>query len=186
MKFNITNNIFININDIFDFFIENEILKKYKTCTNCANLSSLKIQKRGIKKLIIYRCSNSVCRRRESITKSNLNINEQVHIIYLLLNGASYKQLNNFYGISDATILSIKKKLLKCYQDYCNARPVFLGGLGKVVEADETVLSRRGVIRYPTSTDDQLKDTVWIFGAIDAEDKSHFFYNVLKIARKTH
>ncbi|KAG0434553.1 hypothetical protein DMUE_5140, partial [Dictyocoela muelleri] len=40
--------------------------------------------------------------------------------------------------------------------------------------ADETVLSRRGVIRYPTSTDDETKDTMWIFGAIDKNDKRNF------------
>ncbi|KAG0442268.1 hypothetical protein DMUE_0397 [Dictyocoela muelleri] len=95
-------------------------------------------------------------------------------MIFLILSGANYKQLYWYFGVSDKTISLIKKKLHKCYEIYINKRPIFLGGIDEIVEADETVLSRRGVIRYPTSTDDETKDTVWIFGAIDKNDKGNF------------
>ncbi|KAG0436312.1 hypothetical protein DMUE_4284, partial [Dictyocoela muelleri] len=63
---------------------------------------------------------------------------------------------------------------------YSSKIPIFLGGLDKVVEADETVICRRGVIRYPTSTDDETRDTVWIFGALDLSDKSQFLLRRVK------
>ncbi|KAG0424326.1 hypothetical protein DMUE_6096 [Dictyocoela muelleri] len=109
MNFNLTNEIFSDISKLLDFFIENKILNEYKSCNKCSGMMNLKIQKMNKKTTILYRCLNENCRKRNSITRSNLNINELVHIIYLLLNSVNYKQLNNFYGISDATILSIKK-----------------------------------------------------------------------------
>ena len=42
-----------------------------------------------------------------------------------------------------------------------------MGGKGIIVEADETVLCRRGVINNPTSTNDNIAYTVWILGVID-------------------
>ncbi|KAG0440662.1 hypothetical protein DMUE_1572 [Dictyocoela muelleri] len=98
-----------------------------------------------------------------------------IHIIYLILSGANYKQLFWYHGVSDSTIASIKKKLSICYKDFCHTIPVFLGGEGRITEVDDTVISRRGIIRYPTSTDDDTKETIWILGAIDSTDKSQFY-----------
>jgi hypothetical protein len=47
--------------------------------------------------------------------------------------------------------------------------------LGVIIEVDETVLSRRGIIREPTNTDDETPSTVWIVGAVDHTDQKNFF-----------
>ncbi|KAG0421007.1 hypothetical protein DMUE_6317, partial [Dictyocoela muelleri] len=120
------------------------------------------------------------CRKINSITSSNLDITELVHLIYLLLNDSNYRQIKNYYGVSNGTISSIKNKLKICYDLYCNERQIFLGGLDRIVEADETVLSRRGIIKCPTATDDEKKDTIWIFGAIDLIYKSQFILKRIK------
>ena len=52
---------------------------------------------------------------------------------------------------------------------------ISLGGINRIVEADETVISRRGIIRSPTSLDDSVLDTIWILGAVDKEDVFNFF-----------
>lgn len=44
-----------------------------------------------------------------------------------------------------------------------------------MVEADETVLYGRGIIRYSASIEDEIKDTVWIFEAIDSDNKTNFY-----------
>ncbi|KAF0991304.1 hypothetical protein HZS_1137 [Henneguya salminicola] len=54
-------------------------------------------------------------------------------------------------------------------------RPVFIGGLNVIVEADETVLSRRGIIRESTSADDSTPGTVWIVGLIDHSPEKNFY-----------
>ncbi|KAG0442302.1 hypothetical protein DMUE_0371 [Dictyocoela muelleri] len=180
MVLNVFDKIFTDIVHLFDFFIENNILEKYIRCAACDNISELKIFKRGERKTILYRCQNTSCRKKKSLTSSKLELPKIVHIIYFLLNDAKYKQLSKFYDIADSTINSIMKNLHICYKLFCDKRPIFLGGLKKIVEADETVFSRRGIIRYPTSTDDEFKDTIWILGAVDSVDKSHFFLKRVK------
>ncbi len=56
-----------------------------------------------------------------------------------------------------------------------NFRCLLIGGTGKKTEVDETVLCRRGVIRNPSSSDDDIKDTVWILGIIDSQNKDSFY-----------
>ncbi|KAG0432106.1 hypothetical protein DMUE_5519 [Dictyocoela muelleri] len=69
---------------------------------------------------------------------------------------------------------SMQKKLRMAFK-IINARSkILLGGIGRSVEADETVISRRGVIRNPTNIDDSIKDTIWIFGAIDDSPEKNF------------
>lgn len=52
---------------------------------------------------------------------------------------------------------------------------IFLGGLNKIVGADKTVHSKKETIKYPKSTDDDVKDTVCILGAKYSVLKSLFF-----------
>ncbi|KAG0434099.1 hypothetical protein DMUE_5301, partial [Dictyocoela muelleri] len=126
------------------------------------------------KKTLVYRCINSTCRKRKALINTKLNFPTLVHIIYLLLARTSYKQLFWDHGISEATIRQIKKRLIHCYYKYSSERPVYLGEPSEIVEIDETVLCRRGIIRYPTTADDELKDTIWILGAIEAKNKKNY------------
>lgn len=43
------------------------------------------------------------------------------------------------------------------------------------IEADETVLSRRGIIREPISPDDDTQGTIWVVGFIDHTNAKIFF-----------
>ncbi|KAG0439059.1 hypothetical protein DMUE_2694 [Dictyocoela muelleri] len=63
---------------------------------------------------------------------------------------------------------------MEAYKIYSNRRPIILGGLNTKLQADETVLSRRGIIRCPTKTDDETPGTIWILGVIDVSDKQKF------------
>ena len=48
------------------------------------------------------------------------------------------------------------------------------GGCCIIVEVDESVLSRKGIIRNLTSSDD-TRDTIWILGGIDQTEERNFF-----------
>ncbi|KAF0985877.1 hypothetical protein HZS_2585 [Henneguya salminicola] len=54
-------------------------------------------------------------------------------------------------------------------------RPVFIGGLNVIVEANKTALSQRGILRELTSTDDSTSGTVWIVGLIDHSPEKNFY-----------
>ncbi|KAI5154466.1 hypothetical protein ENBRE01_3388 [Enteropsectra breve] len=62
--------------------------------------------------------------------------------------------------VSKETISKARQLLRQVFNIYLNRRPVILGGINNDVQCDETVLSRRGIIRSPTSTDDNRLDTV--------------------------
>ncbi|KAG0442636.1 hypothetical protein DMUE_0125 [Dictyocoela muelleri] len=87
--------------------------------------------------------------------------------MYLLMFESSYKQLGWWYGISYTTINRFTGELRRFYVSYRNDRPIILGGPGYIVEVDETVCSRRGIIKNHTTQSDEVRDTVKIVGAID-------------------
>ncbi|KAG0434471.1 hypothetical protein DMUE_5169 [Dictyocoela muelleri] len=80
------------------------------------------------------------------------------------MTNCTYEQLYIMYNLSSKTIFKIKKELRDVYKKYCDKRPILPG---KEVQGEETVLSRRGTIRTPTTIDDEKPRIVWFFGAID-------------------
>ncbi|KAG0422598.1 hypothetical protein DMUE_6197, partial [Dictyocoela muelleri] len=180
MFLKLTDKNFSDIGALKEFLIENDIVKHQVYCTKCNEPSELKIYTEKNKNKLIYRCNSLLCRKRKGLTNSKLGLKDLIHIIYLIISGVSYKQIYLYHGISTTTISGIKKKIRNCYEKYLEKRPICLGGLNVIVEADETVLSRRGIIRNPTSTDDEMIDTVWILGAINLDDKSKFVLKRVK------
>lgn len=177
MIINITDPIFTSEDFLLDFLIANSILQARKRCDkdSCDGIMLLvKYSQRGNNNLV-YRCNKRTCRKRKGIFSSKIPPCKLLNILFLLLNNCSYHQLHTFHGISTNTTHAIKKLLRKAYKSYMLNHPVYLGGPGILVEADETVLSRRGVITSPTSLSDETKDTVWILGAIDNTPERNFF-----------
>lgn len=87
----------------------------------------------------------------------------------------NYKQIAFLLGIADSTISRVKKRLLLGYKEFMSERvPVALGGIRQIVEVDESVISRRGIIRNPTTHDDCILDTIWILGAVDRNTPQNF------------
>ncbi|KAG0430327.1 hypothetical protein DMUE_5676 [Dictyocoela muelleri] len=171
MHLKLLDNIFLNYNDLFEFITDYKILPISKPCSRCDGTMTLKI---FIAKKIKYRCDRKNCQFRQSIKNTKIDILKYVHCVYLLMADVNYSQLNLFYGLSNATIMKLKYDLREAYKVYIEKHPIYLGGLRTVCEIDETVLSRRQIIRDPTSTDDDYLDTIWIVGAIDNSPEKNF------------
>jgi hypothetical protein len=114
----------------------------------------------GVEKLVV---------REKSLYHTKIPTNKLLQAIFCMLTDMSYRQLYFLFGFSDSTIARLKSRLLNCYKKILNERPVFLGGINRPIEADETVLSRKGIKRNPTSFDDVTRSTVWILGAFERE-----------------
>lgn len=175
MKIDINDTIFTNTEDCKEFLVINNIMPSTKQCPACTMASKLIIAKSDGSEKIVYRCVNTCCRKRISIGNSKLKITRVIQIIYLLMIDINYRQLHLLLGFSNTTINYYKKKLREYYKRYMDVHPVSLGGPNCIVEVDETVISRRGIIRNPSSTDDNMRDTVWIIGGIDSSDDKKFF-----------
>ena len=175
MIIDILNSMFTDVDNLYEFIVDNTILHGTIECYKCGGLSKLMKATNNGQKTIIYRCKTTGCQRRQSLTSSKLPITKLTHIIYMLMLDTTYHNIFLFHGIADTTTARIKKNLLKCFNEYMNERRVFLGGQNIIVEVDETVLSRKGIIRNPTSFDDISLSTVWILGAVEKDNPKIFF-----------
>ena len=175
MHIKILDEIFKDVKKLKEFLIKQEIIEEFMECEKCKTTATFKIQiVNGIERLV-YRCAVKGCQKRRAVLRTNLKLPEFVFLIYLLLSNASYKQIKWWYGYGEATIARVKQNLRVAYHKYLEEHPVYLGGLKIKVEADETVLSRRGVITCLTSLEDDVRDTVWILGVIEETTDKHFF-----------
>ncbi|KCZ74389.1 hypothetical protein H311_04646, partial [Anncaliia algerae PRA109] len=166
---------FSTIESSLEFLLENNIIKETNVCPKCSNQSKIKIYSQNGLKRVIFRCTKKGCQNKTSILSSKLCLNEFLFTIYGLLINLTYYQIKNFVNVSDPTIPKIRKILQNAIKTYSQNKFIALGGMKVIVECDETVLSRRGIIRNPTSMDSKRRDTVWILGVIDNTNERNFF-----------
>lgn len=174
MIISVDNEIFSNPYKLRDFLINNTIVPTTKVCIYCSNVSYIQ-PITSESSTIVYRCTKKGCQRRMTSTRSKIPLTRLVQMIYFLLLDINYRQLYMFFSLSDKTIAKIKKALTECYRLHMNTSNIAIGGPGQIVEVDETVISRRGVIRTPSSHDDAAADTVWIVGVVDRSSPCNFF-----------
>ncbi|KAG0429306.1 hypothetical protein DMUE_5748 [Dictyocoela muelleri] len=179
-----TNNAFFSVAGALDYLVENEIIKPTSTCILCGAITKLVIYREYCSERILYRCSKNGCQRKYSITSFKCKLNVLINIIYFLMKNSSYDQIIMYLNVSKKTIYAVKSKLRNCYSLYISKRPVLLGGIGVIVEVDESVLCRKGTIRSPTSTDDKTPGTTWILGGIDNTQERNFFVKRIKNREK--
>ncbi|KCZ78983.1 hypothetical protein H312_03634 [Anncaliia algerae PRA339] len=106
------------------------------------------------------------CQTKTSLISSKLGLNDFLFLIYGILIDLTYYQIKNFIHASDAIITKSKKLLRNAFKKSSEDKFIPLDGNKIIVECDETVISRRGIIRNPTSTDDKLRDKIWILGPL--------------------
>ncbi|KAG0441226.1 hypothetical protein DMUE_1212 [Dictyocoela muelleri] len=174
------------IEDTHKCLIDKSILKECKTSTRCGQMAKACIYKeRNIKK-IIYRCTSSTCRRRESVINTKIQVKQLLFIFYFLLINLSYSQISCFIGnISSATIASVCKKLRQIFKTINGRNRILLGGFNSIVDVDDTVISRRGIIRNPSSIDEETPDTIWILGAIDISNRYFYLKQIINRSANT-
>ncbi|KAI5152066.1 hypothetical protein ENBRE01_2543 [Enteropsectra breve] len=166
---------FQSIEDSLECFLEWESLIGEITYGKCGCEMKLKVYKENSNERLIYRCTFNSCRAIKSFFNTNLRFNDLLFLYYSLFYDLSYAQIQGFFQTSDATIAKARKELRRAYSKYISMDPIILGGIDVIVECDETVISRRRIIRSPTSTDDSIRDTVWILGIIDNTNEKNFY-----------
>ncbi|KAG0418897.1 hypothetical protein EQH57_0633 [Dictyocoela roeselum] len=165
---------FKSVRNALDFLEGNGIISQNKICVKCNSIAYLKIVAKNNKEKIIYRCSKKMCQKRISVLSTKIEIHKYLFLLYCILLNMTYYQIKCLVdNVTNETISSARKVLRAEFKKFNN--DVLLGGLGKVVEADETVLCRRKTISSPTDTDDETPDTVWIFGMIDNTPHKNIF-----------
>lgn len=160
---------------IIEFLCDQSIIPICKTCTKCGSNAPLVFSSRLETKKVYYRCTKKGCQTKISLYTSKLSIEKYMFLIYGLLINLTYYQIKNLINVSDTTICRAKNHLRNLFKAYSRNHFIVLGGPNTVVECDESVISRRGIIRNPTSSEDNIRDTIWILGAIDNTDQKNFY-----------
>ena len=106
MKVNIGN--FYSVFSAYNFLIDNEIVCAQKECS-CGREMNLVFQKRNGRDTVLYRCQKKSCGRRSNLLSSKVPLHTYLCGIYYIMSGATYWQINMWLGLSDPTIISIKK-----------------------------------------------------------------------------
>lgn len=161
----------------FEFLIEQRILLIQKECKKCQSQAVL--TKNKIKGRIrhLYRCTSTRCRFRETKILKNFrtDYSELAFCVFLFLINNAINSNTIISGIKKDTFLSLKKEIILACKVIMAEEFIKLGGLGYKVQVDESVICRRGTIRNPTSTSDEIRDTTWIIGGIDNTDDKNIF-----------
>lgn len=164
--------LFTNEDIAFDFAIENNMVYRTMTCCNCGAQTYL-YQDRYRKFGYYFKCSN--CNRYHSIFYLSVFYNAKIpmnmifHLIYCWVHKYHCYHAAFEVGVSNATV-SFYYKMFRnaCFSYLLNLEDVQIGGPGKVVEIDETLMCRR---KYQRG---RILNDVWIFGGICREDNNVF------------
>ncbi|KAF9761878.1 hypothetical protein NGRA_2362 [Nosema granulosis] len=150
--------LFMTLDSCKDALIDLEIVPETRQCVKCGSETILKIYKEGKKyRSILYTCSNGQCRYRQRILEGiNIPLKRYLFLLYCIYYRFSYLQIYDIMGCSNDTIAKAKRVLRRMWMER-NVNRLIIGEPGIVVQADETVLCRRGHIRSPTSSEDECR-----------------------------
>ena len=80
------------------------------------------------------------------------------------------------FGVCKQAVINIKNVWIQISKKkFISSHPVNIGGLALVVQVDETCVCNRKRINSPTSTNDDIKDTIWVVGGIEEKPPPKFF-----------
>lgn len=161
-----------------------KVLKSHITCAKCKKTMIITKRKKLTDKFE-WRCP-SKCRRKSVRTdsffsKSHLSLKTLVYCIYFFLSGVKFKDIRTFIKISKRTITdwinffreAATSKLLSLPEDELK-----IGGLGKRVQIDETLLSKKS--KYNRG---KRYKQVWLFGGIE-EDSNKWFGEIITVRNR--
>ena len=163
--------IFNNEEAAFNIAIQNKMIYNEMICENC-NCSMSLITDRSKKFNMVWKCR--ICRKKISILKysifscSHYKINNILHLLYCWSHQFSGKQTTFETNIPEKYVSSYNIQFRYACLEYLMNIQKQIGGNGKIVEIDETLMCRR---KYHKG---RLLNQVWIFGGICIDDKEIF------------
>lgn len=175
---------FISDNEkAINFAFSNHLLKGFQRCKKGRCRSRMRIvmdSSRADGR--VWRCKNSRCGSKRSIRegsffdKSHLSISKILLFIYLWCKDCNNKFLKEELEIDQKTSVDWNRFCRDICVFYYENQPVSteqIGGLGKTVEIDESVFSKRKYNRG------RLVRETWVFGGVDRDDSSELFVEIV-------
>ena len=149
----------------------NGLLRTELKCSDCGVLmnwtrrSSIQDQfiwKCQVKDCSKYKAMNSI-RKDSFFARSKISLQKWVHAIYLWCNGSNVEQTMGFLNLSKVTVIDIHSFFREICIRYFEKHPIKLGGIGAVVQIDESCFAHK--VKYHRGRGPQ--EQIWVFGLVD-------------------
>ena len=172
MKFFTFLQVYGNENSIVEKLRSDGLLKTRQKCNNCNELMyESDIQEGDGKK---WKCMKRGCRKTRSIrtdsffAQARLSLCHCMLFIHLWSKGYSEKLIADDFPFSKVTIVDWSRFCRELCVQYFDSSEVVIGGVGKTVELDETVVVKRKYNRG------RMLTTGWLFGGIERNTDGTF------------
>ncbi|KAG0438923.1 hypothetical protein DMUE_2790, partial [Dictyocoela muelleri] len=175
---------FHKLDESITFLLEINAIRREITCETCQKTIELKKYRSSSSYVYKYRCSRKICRFSRNLLSltslkfKKIEIPVLLFSIYLAIQNTPNHIAINILNITKKTYIGIKNDLVPLYDNILNDEEK-MGGEGIVLEIDETVISRNGIIRSPSNADDSISNTIWLLGIIQRDNIRNFRLIVL-------
>ena len=166
-----------------DFAFANHLLKGILRCKKGGCRSRMRLENDSSRvDGRVWRCKNSRCCSMRSIRggsffdKSNMSISKILLFIYLWCKDCNNKFIKEELEIDQKTSVDWSRFCRDIAVYYYENEPVStekIGGVGKIVEIDESVFSKRKYNRG------RLVRETWVFGGVNRDDSRELFVEIV-------
>jgi len=164
---------------VLEYFQEHGLIRRGAECEPCGRSYTL-VKKKGSVTGFLLRCAG--CKKKIALNKdaffdgSHLQLPKLLGLMYFWAAETGVTQATNHLSISSATVV----QWYQYFRDICSWKllrsPLILGGVGKTVQIDESVLVRA---KYHRGRQLHKKQR-WIFGIYDPEKREGYIQLVDK------
>ncbi|KAG0432831.1 hypothetical protein DMUE_5471, partial [Dictyocoela muelleri] len=103
--------LFKNIESLLKYLHDHEIILPQRQCRKCDHIGKITIYKCYDKQRIIYRCTNILCKTKNSLYNTKISLDRYIFLTYCLYRDLNYTQIKLLIPkISDHTIALARKK----------------------------------------------------------------------------
>ncbi|KAG0434531.1 hypothetical protein DMUE_5147, partial [Dictyocoela muelleri] len=103
--------LFKNIESLLKYLLDHEIILPQRQCRKCDQIGKITIYKCNDKQRIIYRCTNILCKTKNSLYNTKISLHRYIFLTYCLYIDLNYTQIKLLIPkISDHTIALARKK----------------------------------------------------------------------------
>jgi len=164
---------------VLEYFQEHGLIRRGAECEPCGRSYTL-VKKKGSVTGFLLRCAG--CKKKIALNKdaffdgTHLHLPKLLGLMYFWAAETGLTQATNHLSISSATVV----QWYQYFRDICSWKllrsPLILGGVGKTIQIDESILVRA---KYHRGRQLHKKQR-WIFGIYDPEKREGYIQLVDK------
>lgn len=182
---------FTKLQPAIDLLVEEGLVVRSGACFKC-NRNGMKLVSEELNgsqiiynenAKLFYKCNKHGCQMKRSIFYGTIlnglrcSLPRVFQEIFLFLTNCKFSFKQEILGMAPNTVSRLNKLILEGVDEiYQRENPLPIGGKGKSVQIDETIVVKGMHIKCPSKIEDsKYKDGIWIVGGVEDDDPNRFF-----------